>query len=459
MNTYRSILLRTTLVFATGLLMGHYWWYIPAVPRSPATTHPGAVNAHPLVFNSTSAAPTASSDPGKNFGAKIVAWNPNSAVGHILATKTGGERLLAIADLVEQTPVSQLADLINQVSSCPRPTRRDELLECAYAKWAAADPQAALANALAMTRLNPDEDDNADQVFMTWSGHDPQAALAAAETLPNPGDQHEAIRFVLDNWNPQDNPMNAVVAAQNLPDAERDSGLDRAFDGWAVQDPAGALSTFEQVDDPDSHTRLGASLFGYLADRDPSSALSAIASLPADQQSTENYSAIFSSWARQDPSAAANAALNLPDAPRIAAVQDIATAWSDSDLPSAMDWIGNLTGPERDAANSAALSEMITTDPEASSTYINQMPEGPARDNAVAQLASAESQTDPATAFTWATSMQNDQARTSTITSVIQQWAQKDPLAAAAALQSAPIPDSQRQQLLGLVQQQTTGQH
>jgi hypothetical protein len=460
MNSYWSILLRTVLVFVGGLVLGHYWWQAPVPPAASPAAHPVAAKKNPSTFNYTAAAPSAPADPGKNFGAKITTWNPNSAVGHILATKTGGERLLAIADLVEQTPVSQLADLINQVSSCPRPTRRDELLECAYAKWAAVDPQGALANALAMTKLNPDEDDNADQVFMTWSGHDPQAALAAAQNLPNPDDQHEAIRFVLDNWNPQDNPMNAVTAAQNLPEAERNSGLDRALDGWGVQDPAGALATFEQVDDPATHTRLQASLFGYLADRDPNSALSALNSLPAAEQSAENYGAIFSRWASQDPASAATAALDLPDgSPRVEAVQDIAASWSAADQSAAFDWIGNLTGPEHDAALSKALSQMITTDPVASSAYVNQMPDGPARDNAVAQLASVETQSDPATALTWATSVQNEQARTNAVVSVIQQWAQKDPAAAATALQSAPISDNVRQALSQMLQQRAAAQH
>ena len=459
MNTYWSILLRTALVFVAGLALGHYWWRAPVVPPSPSATHPVAVKAHPSLFTYTAAALPAAADSAKNFGAKVVAWNPNSPVGQILATKTGGERLLAIADLVEQTPVPQLVDLINQVSSCPRPARRDELLECAYSKWAAVDPQAALANALATSKLNPDENNNSDEVFMTWTGHDPQAALAAAQALSDPDARQEATRLVLDNWNPQDNPMNAVIAAQNLPEDQRNSGLDRALDGWGVQDPAGALATFEQVEDPATHTRLQASLFGYFADRDPSGALVSLSSLPADQQTVENYGAVFSSWARQNPAAAAKAALDLPDAPRLAAVQNVASSWATTDFPAAIDWIGTLTGPEYDAASRKALSQMIPADPVASSTYINQMPEGPDRDAAVAQLANTETSSDPAAALNWAASLQNDQAREKAVATVIQQWAQKDPAAATAAVQSASLPDSQRQILLELVQRQTAIQH
>ncbi len=94
-------------------------------------------------------------------------WNPHDALGEIFSTTVGGQRLLALAELVQKSPVDQLAGLIQEAMRSPY-AEKDDFLKLAYAKWLAADPQAAFAHACSLA-LHANTYEPLPKVLAVWA--------------------------------------------------------------------------------------------------------------------------------------------------------------------------------------------------------------------------------------------------------------------------------------------------
>jgi RNA polymerase sigma factor (sigma-70 family) len=166
---------------------------------------------------------------------KNVPWDLQGPLAEILRKYKGGARFAALAKLVEQTPVSQLGELLDSASSCPQPGIAELVKALAYAKWASADPQGALAYAtIASTRKGNSTD--LTNVFSTWAGIDPQAALAAATKLERASFRADGVEEVLSIWVQGGDPMAAFTAMNNLPPGLATANLTLdLFNSWSPQ--------------------------------------------------------------------------------------------------------------------------------------------------------------------------------------------------------------------------------
>jgi len=148
---------------------------------------------------------------------RTLAWDPNGSVGNILKEFSAGEQFLALAKLVEATPVSELARLLEEAESCPDSNVRKNLSGLIYAKWAEADPQGALAHALPSMRKGKPDQTQIPNIFMVWGRMDPKAAFAAALKLDGATFRQDAVAKVLENWIQGNDPQSALAALKSLP--------------------------------------------------------------------------------------------------------------------------------------------------------------------------------------------------------------------------------------------------
>jgi hypothetical protein len=203
-----KILAPILAAFLVGLGAARFWASTAPVAARPDNKTAAAKSA--TNFRTTSAA----SDHSPN----LKGWNPNSALGEIIATANGGERLIAAAALVDSVPVDQLATLINSARACPDAQLRQKVLDMAYAKWAANDPQTALTFARTAATQRFDHDSGPlTQVLSTWAATDPQDALAAAKKINLTSLRGDALNSVLGAMAQGPDPLSAVAAAKALP--------------------------------------------------------------------------------------------------------------------------------------------------------------------------------------------------------------------------------------------------
>jgi hypothetical protein len=380
---------------------------------------------------------------GQDTAPKLVAWSADSALGKILATTQGGQRTLAIAGLIAQTPADQLGFLLNSARLCNDSDARDELQSMAYAKWADADPEKALAFARAATKISDKKDTSAlTDVLSTWAGHDPAAALAAVQGLDTNSFRQAGIQSVLANW-ASDDPAAALAAAKSLNlGAQLNPDLDAIYTSWAQRDPAAAFAALDQVANVNARNNLAGTILQTMADSDPNGALKLLLTLPEGAQNAPPYpvNSIFSRLAMQDPAAAVQSLSQLQGgAMRERAITCIADDWADADPANAISWANSLSNPaDRDNALLNAVRHVSGQDPVAAANDLSLIPDVNQRNQAMSEVLGHWTDSDPAAALKWVQNNTSGNAQTMALTQIVQGVADTDPMGAMAVVQQMP---------------------
>ncbi len=442
-------LLRTWLpllfAFAIGWAAQTYW-----LGAKPATAKNSARSAASAGISSTTGAGSPYSTKltnlvkGKDAEPQLVPWSADSALGKILATNRGGLRDLAIAGLVNQTPVEQLGKLIDEARFCSDDSARSALLDLAYAKWAANDPAAALAFARTAASKRYDRDIGPlNQVLATWAGHDPVSALAAAQSLDLASFRQQGIRAVLQAWGESDDPQGAVAAAKALGlGSQLNAAMNAIYTGWAQHDPAGAFAALSSVDNLNTRNSLASTILTTMAEQNPKGALDLFQTLTPGAQNanpeTVNY--IFSRLTLQDPHAAVEALSQVPSGVmHQRAVTCIACDWADTDPQGAMAWASAITNPaDRNTALYNAVRHVAGNDPVLAASELKLIPDMNQRNQAMNDVLGRWVDRDPKAALAWVQSNTTGTAQTMALNQVINNIAQIDPLSALNVIQQMP---------------------
>ncbi len=408
-----------------------------ARPRVASETA-GAPKPSPFSANYAGAVKGAEADP------KLEPFSPDSALAKILATTQGGQRTLAIAGLIAQTPVDKLGALINSVRFCNDDQARSQVESMAYAKWAEADPAKAMAFAkVAATQRFPNDAAALTAVLSTWAGHDPQAALAAAQSLDSSNLRRDAINQVLSTWALGDDPKAALDAAKALNLGSQLNGvLQGIYLSWAQHDPTGAFAALDQVTNINTRNNLAGNILQAMSETDPNGALKLMLTLPAGAQNAPPYPVnyIFSRLTMEDPAAAVQALGQLQGGQmRERAVTCIACDWADSDPQGAINWANNLSNPA-DRANALynAVRHSSGEDPVAAANDLKMIPNVNQRNQAMNEVLDHWTDADPAAALKWAQNNTTGNAQNMAMNQIVQHVAGTDPLGALAIIQQMP---------------------
>ena len=372
-----------------------------------------------------------------------LSWDIHGPLADILKKYKGADLLAAILKLVDQTPIADLAHLLDEAAACPQPEIWLSVYGAAMAKWAHADPTGALAYAEAMApkpgilagaaALNP--------VFMTWAADNPRAALAAATKLARASYRASAVNQVLSVWVQGDNPLEAISAAKSLPKGLLKSDpLTTVFQAWAQSDPAAALANVNSITSATGRRSVMNSIITNIADSDPKQAFSLLRNQPVGQQNAQLYGKVFQSWAIQDPAAALAALPGLPaGSTRAAATQSVFSSWAEQDPTAALQAVGSLTlTPERNLAQQAVVDGLAQQDPAAAAKLMEDLPPGATRNSLIASITKIWGDTDPAAALAWLSANAKGSAFTSSLPGILTNLSANDPNAALAYVSQLP---------------------
>ncbi|HVU37805.1 MAG TPA: hypothetical protein VHC95_05680 [Opitutales bacterium] len=431
------------LAFAIGWAVQTYWLGGPAKTARNAVRPHGTGGTASDIKTPTAFSASHAAVQGKDTEPQLVPWSAQSALGKILATNRGGQRELAIAGLVNDTPPDQLGRLIDEARFCTEGDARSSLLSLAYAKWAALDPAAALAFARTAATKRYDKDSSAlTQVLATWAGHDPASALAAAQALDLASFRQQGLRAVLQAWGQSDNPQAAVDAAKALGlGTQLNGALSAIYQGWAQRDPAGAFAALSSVDNLNTRNNLADTILQTMSEQDPKGALTLFQTLsPAAQANSQALNLIFSRLTLQDPHAAVDALSQVPlGSLRERALTCIACDWADNDPQGAMSWAQGLANPaDRNTALYNAVRHMSGNDPAGAANDLKLIPDINQRNQAMNDVLSHWVDADPAAALKWAQGNTTGTTQTMALNQVINNIAQIDPLSALNVIQNLP---------------------
>ncbi len=434
------------LAFAAGWAVESRWTgnlsktaKAPARTRSSAAAYINHARVSPFSANYANVVKGADTEP------KLVPWSADSALAKILSSTKGGQRTLAIAGLIAQTPVEQLGALINAVHFCTDDDARTQLESMAYAKWADTDP----AKALAFARLAAKQHFPADMaaltaVLSTWAGHDPVAALAAAQNLDSNSLRQDALRVVLSNWALGDDPQGALAAAKTLNlGSQLNNVLQGIYLNWAEHDPIGAFAALDQVANINIRNNLAGNILQAMSESDPSGALKLMLTLPPGAQNAAPYPVnyIFSRLTMQDPASAVQALNQLQGGQmRERAVTCIACDWADADPQGAINWANSLSNPA-DRANALynAVRHSAGQDPAAAANDLKMIPNANQRNQAMNDVLDRWTDADPAAALKWTQNNTTGNAQNMALQEIVQHVANTDPLGALAVVQQMPV--------------------
>ncbi|HTB64135.1 MAG TPA: hypothetical protein VK737_11185, partial [Opitutales bacterium] len=436
-----SILALPLVAFAAGLTAAHFWAAPSASAREANTTATSS--------NSTSPSSANSSGPVFDHAPNKKPWNADSQLGDIMRQYTGAERTLAVAALIDSLPVDQLATLINQARRCPDAGLGEKTLTMAFAKWASADPQAALAFATTAAKgvsRNGNSLGNAFatgeivEVLGTWAATDPQAALAATKKLSTATLRSSALNSVLETMVKGPDPQSAVAYAKTLSGAQGRDALSTVFNTWATTDPAAAFAATGQISNLQMRGQMTRNAIVAEANLDPQAALAMTKSLPPGLQNMDDYSYAFSRMAMKNPSDAVAALAQMPAGyMQNLATQAVAADWADTDPQAALAWASNITNPtERQTALYYSLRHMSGSDAVGALAQINLISNANQRASATTDILSNLADTDPAAALQWVDKNTTGNTYNRTISNVLAHLSTDDPTAAVNYIATMP---------------------
>ena len=350
--------------------------------------------------------------------------------------------------------------LAAQIETFPANHQSKNLADNLAQRWAESDPQAATEwlNSLPASRSNPWSRQN---IAQRWAEKDPAAAAAYFAQRPiTDGNGGRTAGLIAGALARQD-PEGALAWLETLDIANEEARVGTTaamLDGWAQGDPEAAGTYALSLDDADQRRDAIVSLARGWSQNDPGSARAWIDALEDPQLRHQALGSHIESVAALDPAGAAeifteiSAGLADGDPPNQLrnSVKQIASHWAQVDPQAAAEWASTLPPETHDPGKTFSLivQTWAEYEPREASEWLSTLDEGPERDGSVFTLVSTIAPHDPEGAFAWATTIGDPSNRDQAVQRTINNWRRTDQEAARAAVESANISDSLREQLL-----------
>jgi hypothetical protein len=232
-----------------------------------------------------------------------------------------------------------------------------------------------------------------------WSSRSPEGAmrwlLANGEVMP------PNVFMQVGQQMAMRDPRNALAQSAQIPAAAREEWMQGVAQGYAQNDPRGAIDWLAQFRGEPWHDRAVTTVAMSIADRDGATAARLIDELGADALPPHLANTVAMNWANRDAAAAAEWALERrSEQERAMAVRSVVTVWSNQDAAAARQWMLRLPqGAIRDGALTtvlvnAAMQKSGALDP----GLLNAFTSDAARQQAVLQVVQGVAYNDPARA-------------------------------------------------------------
>ena len=198
-------------------------------------------------------------------------------------------------------------------------------------------------------------------------------------------------------------PRIALAQSAQVPAAAREQWLQGVAQGYAQNDPQGAVNWLAQFRGEPWHDRAVTTVAMGIADRDGAAAARLIDELSGGNLPPQLASTVAMNWANRDPAAAAAWALERrSEQERATAVRSVVTVWSNQDAAAARQWMLRLPqGAMRDGALTTVLATTAMQRPGALDTaLLNAFTSDAARQQAVLQVVQGLAYNDPPRART-----------------------------------------------------------
>ena len=366
---------------------------VVATAVAPAAAKKAAREAH----STEAASPGAASRSPRSLD-EIVA-KLRQAMNDPRYMRTGQEIFEAIQNLAP----SDIPAVLAQLKSGGHQRNSYGVLAALLPRWAEADPEAALAYALGLTRPN-ERPMAVTAVFNGWARRDLEGAIAAVAGLKSSDEQKAAWAAILPEL-AQRAPERALELHAKLPKGESQYGYGSSvygiFNAWAQTDPAAAAARALQLPARDREQAVNG-IAAQWAARDLPAAQAWALGLPEGNAKRNATRAVLSELANQNPQAAAQLALSLKGQAQQEAMATVATTWGQTDLTGALAWAQGLPDVKaRERAMQSLGPEWARRDPQAAVAYVNGLPSGQMKNNLLQNIASSWANTDSKAALEW----------------------------------------------------------
>jgi hypothetical protein len=449
------------VLFGVGILLGFL---------AGQWTRDGALPSHPDPVSEANSRPATASAASSSAAleGELPFDGLNQAVDRALSQRHGRLRLAALYDIgqtVKQADIPEALKLLEARSETEVNVLRNHLLD----RWAAEDPQSAMAYAQSWLPLSARES-AVQAVLAEWAAGAPDSALAWVNQLPSMRERTKAFAFALDVVAEKDPAGAAQTAARAL--GSGSPVLDDIIAKWGENDPSSASAWVLNLPSLQARNRLMPRLAGAWAENDPQSAASFALQQPSGRARDSMLEAIAKKWASSDFAAAIGWATNLPNAAARAKVVEtaceqcakadpqraakyalslpegraknnllaqIAEGWSDYDLQGAESWVMSLQNQDQLRACGAIVSNLVASDPTKAADFAMSISNGTTRTEMLLDLARQWSQQDYLGALAWLTNSDTDfPSKDRAIYGALIQWVMNDASAATNGIQSLP---------------------
>lgn len=253
-----------------------------------------------------------------------------------------------LAQLAKTEPMAALETASEIASLRDREDARIAVLEV----WGRNDPAAAIAWAERALEGEPSRarSSQLSAIFEGYAATNPQAAFAQAMALDeNPRIKNRLLGDVIEAQIQAGSLEVAKTSVDSVTDPElRENLRDDLIDEWAAFDPVAAGAYIESLGEG-ATPRLKTALVSEWAESDPVAAAAWLSKLePEDPAVARGSAAIIREWTRYDLAASADWLNSLPDSPELdRAVASYAFRAAEEDPEAAMTWAGSIKDDRR----------------------------------------------------------------------------------------------------------------
>ena len=250
-----------------------------------------------------------------------------------LQQKVELRRKHALFEALQGLNSKDMAALIRHAESLKN-SASAELLPALLERWFALDSASAV-EWMKATKLE-------FNLVQIWAKADPESAIAHALASPNEQWGSSLIQQALAALYEKD-PARRFARAQALPLGQlRETGVFQALATWASQDPAAAFTAFEKNEFGGSRNHLLETLLNYGATKDPDWALAKVAEILPTLKSgvlgNEFVNRLASQIAQKNPQQALEWLSGLPEEFRSSALVKAGKEWAQKEPVAALKW-------------------------------------------------------------------------------------------------------------------------
>ena len=223
-------------------------------------------------------------------------------------------------------------------------------------------------------------------------------------------------------------------------------------DDFSVSEILTALGRLKNISDLQQRTNQFCVLLRRWLEKDGRGAFAYLNTLDEGDIKMQGMALAVEVLGRSDPQFLAQQTLSMPSSRSSEElIRGLASVWSQSDLPSALAWAGQLSeGVGKEDALLIIRSKWAAQDPEAASAQISQLPENSSTASLITTVAERWGASNPTRALEWAKTLPETE-KTLAMSSLAGVWAQRDPLAAGNFAAQLPPGETQNEAIKSVI--------